>query len=164
MTNKPKNISIIPATLAGALAIAGIVQFAPLPANAGHHLKSEASDSMTAGDVKKEWAEAMDAIMAYSEDQRDEAVKDAKSLLDSMDSRIDKMEAKAETEWDDMSQEARMKRQEALQSLRRQRSELAEWYGGMKHSSKSAWADVKKGFSDAYDSLSSAISDAAENF
>ena len=164
MIKKLKNASMNPAALAGALAIAGIAQFASLPANAGHHLKGEAAGSMTAGDVKKEWAEAMDAIMSYSEGQRDEALKQAERLLESMDSRIGTMEEKAETEWEDMSKEARMKRQEALRNLRRQRSELSEWYGGMKHSSKSAWADVKKGFSDAYDALSSSISDAAENF
>lgn len=110
---------------------------------------------MTAGDVEKEWAEAMESIMSYSEGQRDEAVKKAESLPDSMDSRIDKMESQAESQWNDMSKEARMKRQEALQSLRRQRSELSEWYGGMKRGSKSARADVKKGFSDAYNALSS---------
>jgi hypothetical protein len=45
-----------------------------------------------------------------------------------------------------MDQSARKKARASLKALRKQRNEVAEWYGGLKHSSSNAWEDVKKGF------------------
>jgi hypothetical protein len=43
-----------------------------------------------------------------------------------------------------------------MKALRRQRTGVAEWYGSLKTSSSDAWEHIKKGFSDAYESLSEA--------
>ena len=72
--------------------------------------------------------------------------------------------AVAEDEWKDLGNEARKKRQAALKTLRQQRAELSEWYGGMKHSSGDAWDEVKAGFVDAYEALGKAFSDATKAF
>ena len=37
---------------------------------------------------------------------------------------------------------------------------LAEWYGGIKHSSDNAWDTVKQGFADAYRTLSESLAEA----
>ena len=44
----------------------------------------------------------------------------------------------------------------ALQALREQRVEVAEWYGSMKASMSESWSHMKQGFSDAYKDLANA--------
>ena len=41
---------------------------------------------------------------------------------------------------------------------------LAEWYGGLKHSSSNAWEDVKTGFLESYHQLQGAFDKAAQEF
>jgi len=108
------------------------------------------TDKTTINEVKQETQEAIQALKAYSVDQRDEAVKKTKATLDKLDSRIDALETRVDNNWDNMNAAARKKYRTALKSLRKQRTELAEWYGGMKSSSADAWEDIKKGISDAY--------------
>lgn len=103
--------------------------------------------------VKQEVADAAEAIKKYTAAQRDEAVKKAKAALDAMDSRIDSVEARVDKQWDKMNEAARQKTEAALKALRKKRNEVAEWYGGLKHSSADAWDQTKQGFSDAYTAL-----------
>ncbi len=157
-----KNICTRMPLLVGA--IAGFLLTAAMQVQASQTSNSETSTPTTAKDVKQEWAEALDAIKGYSVSQRDAALAKAESLLASMDSQIEALEAKAQNEWKDLGQEARAKRQAALKTLRRQRAELSEWYGGMKHSSSKAWDEVRSGFVDAYDTLGNSFTDAASQF
>lgn len=99
-----------------------------------------------AKDVKEKVTEAVQAIEKYSVDQRDEAVKKGKAVLDDLDARIDSLESQLNKKWGQMDQSARKKVRASLKALRKQRNEVAEWYGGLKHSSSNAWEDVKKGF------------------
>jgi len=77
---------------------------------------------------------------------------------------MDEMENSLDEHWQEMSAAAREKKREALKELRRERQEVSEWYGGMRHSSAEAWEDVKKGFAQSYDRLEDAFKDAAKNF
>lgn len=104
-------------------------------------------------DVKEKVTETAQAIEKYSVDQRDEAVKKAKAVLDDLDARIDSMESQLNKKWDQMDQSARKKARSALTALGKQRNEVAEWYGGLKHVSSNAWEDVKKGFLKSYQGL-----------
>lgn len=123
--------------------------------------KTELASSSTMQEVKEEWREAMAAIKGYSAEQRDEALEKSKALIDSIDTRIEALEARAADGWDGLAADMRAKRRATLKTLHRQRTELAEWYGGMKHSSGEAWDDVKDGFVDAYDKLANAFSEAS---
>ena len=49
-----------------------------------------------------------------------------------------------------------------MKNLREQRNAIAEWYGALRHSSDSAWDNVKNGFVGAYRKLTDAF-DKAEN-
>jgi Skp family chaperone for outer membrane proteins len=115
-------------------------------------------------EVSQEVKEALDAIKSYSAEQRDEAAKKVKVALKDLDARIQGMEDRLEKKWGQMDQAAREKARSAMQSLRKKRNELAEWYGGMKHSSANAWEQAKKGFLDSYDSLSKAFDKAVKEF
>jgi len=51
-----------------------------------------------------------------------------------------------------------------LKALRKQRTEIAEWYGGLKHSSIGAWDEIKKGFANSYTELEKSLEKAREKF
>jgi len=107
----------------------------------------------TAKDVSRKAVETGRAIKGYTVAQRDEAVTQAKAALDDVDARIRRMERKLDGEWDKMDGAARKKSRAALNALRRERGELAEWYGGLKHSSAESWEQVKAGFVKSYEVL-----------
>jgi len=106
----------------------------------------------------------VDALNGYSATQREAAVAKAKTTLQAIDARIEQLEAQANDQWDQLSQSAREKRQATLRALREQRNRVAEWYGGMKHSSASAWDDVKDGFIGAYGILNRSFGAALDAF
>lgn len=122
------------------------------------------NDSVTAQDIKKETQELLHSLQQYTVDQRDQAVKEADQALKKLDERIDKLESRVDNNWDKMTQAARQKARDNLQVLRQQRNELAEWYGSFKHSSKNAWEQMKKGFTDAYQAMSDSWHKAKREF
>lgn len=107
-------------------------------------------------EVQKEVSEALEALRQYSIDQRDEALRRARQTLDELDERMEQREAELRDRWSEMSKEARMQAGAAEEKLKERREELAEWYGGLKHGSRNAWDELKKGFSRAYGEFSKA--------
>lgn len=122
------------------------------------------TEKTTIKEIKQEVADVAEVIKEYSADQRDEAVKKVKDALDDLDARIESIEERIDNEWDQMNQAARQKARATLKDLRKQRNEIAEWYGGLKHSSADAWERMKKGFSDAYTALHAAWEKAKKEF
>jgi small-conductance mechanosensitive channel len=120
-----------------------------------------AAEKTTAKEVTEKTAQALQAISSYTADQRDEAVKKAKEALDDIDARIDRLESRLSQKWDRMDQSARTKARESLTALQKQRIAAAEWYGGLKHSSRNAWEDVKAGFVKSYQDMRDALHKAA---
>jgi predicted RNase H-like nuclease (RuvC/YqgF family) len=122
------------------------------------------TDKTTTQKFKEEGVEVSQKIKNYTIRQRDEAVNAAKAGLADLDARIDRLERKLEKNWNKMDEAARAKARAAMTSLRKQRNEAAEWYGGMKHSSAAAWKDVKKGFSKSYDDLKASFKKAEREY
>ncbi len=114
--------------------------------------------------ARREWAETVGALKDYSTTQRDAAVARAERTLDAMDLRIEQLEARTRRQWDKLSQSAREARGATLSTLRKQRNQVAEWYGAMKHSSAGAWESVKHGFIDSYAVLSDSFREAWNEF
>ena len=123
-----------------------------------------AADQTTAKEVEEKTAQALQAIANYTADQRDEAIKRAKEILNDLDTRINRLESELNRNWDRMDQAARTKAQQTLAALRKHRTEVAEWYGGLKHSSSKAWEDVKAGFLKSYHELRDAFEKAVKEF
>jgi hypothetical protein len=115
-------------------------------------------------DVKKETKDLLQTIGSYTADKRDVAVQKAKEGLDRVDKRIDALEARIDKNWDKMSEAARKEAREDFRALRKQRNQVAEWYGSMKTSSADAWDHMKKGFSDAYKALQDAWEKSEKEF
>jgi replication fork clamp-binding protein CrfC len=111
------------------------------------------TDKTATQKIKEEGTDVARTIQNYTVKQRDEAVRKAKEALADLDTRIDRMESRFDKKWNQMDESAREKARATMHSLRKQRTEVAEWYGSLKHSSAAAWKDVKKGFSKSYENL-----------
>ncbi|MFD2110382.1 hypothetical protein [Thiorhodococcus fuscus] len=130
------------------------------------------TDDATTSDVQTPPAEAvkqntqdlLKSLKAYGADQREEAVEATKAALDAADKRIDALQTRLDDNWDSMSEAAREKAQASMKALRKQRTQVAEWYGSLKTSSDSAWDEMKEGFSQAYQALAEAWDDAVKTF
>ena len=119
---------------------------------------------VTAHDIKQETADVVETLQAYTQDQQQEAVQTAKQVMQRADERINRLEARIENRWDQLSKPARQETQAALRELRQERNQLSEWYGSMKESSKGAWSEMRNGFNKAYQSMSDAWQDAQEEY
>ncbi|MDR4505090.1 MAG: hypothetical protein MRK01_09910 [Candidatus Scalindua sp.] len=93
------------------------------------------TDKTTMEEVKQEMQDAIRALKEYGIDQRDEAVKDTKAALNRLDNRIEALETRIDDNWDTMNEAVREKTRATLKSLRKQRTQMAEWYGSLKSSS-----------------------------
>lgn len=152
-------------TLPAVLAAALLVAVAPLTWGASQHAdQAKRNGAPDLQQVQRQWSEASKALMSYTAAQRDEALARGKKLLAEMDVRLDGLEAQTQRSWSKLSRSARERHREALRELRRQRNRVAEWYGGMEHSSAGAWKHVKRGFVEAYAKLSAAFGNAAGEF
>lgn len=114
--------------------------------------------------MEKQWNETMDALGKFSAEQRDQALQSGRESLDVMDQRIERMQAWTSKHWESLSEEAREKKTQTLNAMREQRQNVAEWYGGMKHSSAETWDSVKEGFIQSYDKLQGYYRNAMESF
>ena len=108
--------------------------------------------------------ETAQSIKNYSAEQRDDALRSAKKVLDDADARIDHFESEVSKNWDKMNASARKHAQETLRAMRQQRQDLSQSYGELKRSSAKAWDEVKGGFSKSYEALRDSFSKAAKEF
>lgn len=122
--------------------------------------KTEEAKPTQREQMKKEVGEAVDSIRDYSIERRNEAVAHARESADDIDRRMAQLQAQLEQRWDRMSTAARTRSRQEMADLRQRRNDLAEWYGGMRHSSADAWSEVKTGFVKSYDELAQAIRNA----
>lgn len=122
------------------------------------------SGETSAGDIKRETVELLQALKNYGAEQRDEALAKSRAALDNVDRRIETLESKMLDNWDEMDKTAREQARASLQALREQRTRVAEWYGSMKSSSAGAWGHIKQGFSKAYQALHEAWEKSEQEF
>lgn len=122
------------------------------------------SDKTSIEEVKQETQDLLQTLNAYTVDQKDEAIHKTKAALDNLDKRVDALEARVDESWDKMDKAAREKARAGLKALRKQRTQVAEWYGRLKSSTGDAWEHMKKGFSDAYKALNDAWEKSEKEF
>jgi len=127
---------------------------------AAHHEEPQT----TASDVKKEALETYDAFKRYTLEQRDKAIEAADKKLAVIDENLDAIQKDIDKRWQAMGDAARTKNRDMIRKLNKERENVAEWYGGMRHSSAEAWEDVKKGFAESYDRLERAFAEARQDF
>lgn len=126
---------------------------------------AEISENKTSlKEIKKETQDLIKALKSYSVEQQDAAVRKTKATLDNLDRRIEALEARIHKNWDTMDQATRKKARDTLKALRKQRTQVAEWYESLKNSSADGWNHMKQGFSNAYQALQKAWEKAEEEF
>lgn len=140
-----------PATNSYRLIISAII---PLLVMLSPGFSATAAEPTSAEKIKQETTELLEALKAYSTEQRDAAVEQSRVALENLDQRIDALEIQMLDQWDEMDQATRARTRDSLQALREQRTNVAEWYGSLKSSSADAWGSIKEGFSAAYQTLS----------
>ncbi len=95
------------------VAFLAVIAFAALPAVA------QGTDDMTsAQEVRAEISEAMDAIAAYSEQESERALTEARAALAQLDAEIEAREQALREGWAEMSGAARDTARTRLQNLR----------------------------------------------
>ncbi len=140
-------------TFLNTLRAAGLAALFALPAAA-----QDTNALTTAEEVRTEISEAMDAIAAYSEQERDQALAEAREALNRLDAEIERREQALRENWAEMSEAAKENAQARLQDLRQARNRLGERYGALESGTSSAWDELKVGFSDAWTAFSEAWS------
>jgi uncharacterized protein YukE len=143
--------------------VLGIALCALFISCAGETSEEESSaEQTTAEEVKKEVAEAAEAIKDYSLDKREEAVKQAEMMLEELDERISKLETEFKAQSEEFSQTAQKEMQMKLEELRQQRRAVSVRYEALKGGSEEAWEETKEGFSDAYDAIRASLKKAGK--
>ena len=122
------------------------------------------NNETTAAEVGNEAKETWHALENYTAAQRDQAASAAQKQLTKLDAEIAKLQNKIDQNWQDMSTATRQQARETLAALTEKRRTVAEWFGGMKHSSAEAWDTVKQGFVDSYGQLEKAFQKARNDF
>jgi len=151
-------------TLRYALCLLTALFIAAGPAGAAGEDDASAQSQESFETLKQKWNETMDALGSYTAEQREQALKSGRETLDAMDERLEMMETWTKQHWDTMSEETRDERTAMLKEMREQRNNVAEWFGGMKHSSADAWDSAKQGFIKSYGELQKAYGNAVDAF
>lgn len=107
---------------------------------------------------------SVDAIRGYSAERREEAMANARRAAAELDQQMEQLQARMDAGWSRMSEASRSRSQQAMADLRRRRNAMAEWYGGLRHGSAEAWAEVRSGFVRSYHELADALVSARQRF
>ncbi|SEP27985.1 hypothetical protein SAMN04490248_1732 [Salinihabitans flavidus] len=145
-------------TTLNTLRAVGLIALLAVPAAA------QDTDTLTTSEeVRAEISEAMEAIAAYSEQEREQALAEAREALNQLDAEIERREQALRENWSEMSDAARETAEARLRDLRQARNRLGERYGALESGASSAWDELKTGFSDAWGAFSEAWSAADED-
>lgn len=118
----------------------------------------------TSEKTQKEIHEALVSVKDYSIAKRDEFMKTAKSAIGALDQRIEHLQAKLDDQSDESKAEVKQTWKDTLVELRTRRIAIAEQYGALRQSSKTAWDKLKEGFFAAYDEAADAVDEAEKAF
>lgn len=137
----------------------GVLAAALLACAAGPAAPQESEAFTTRQEVRTEIEQAMEAVATYSEQERDQALAEARTALNRLDAEIERREQALRENWAEMSDEARQTARAQLEELRGARNRLGERFGALQAGTSDAWGELTSGFSDAWDAFSDAWSD-----
>jgi ribosomal protein S20 len=138
-------------TFPNTLRAVGLAALLAVPATA-----QDTNGQTTPEEVRTEISQAIEAIAAYSEQERDEALAEAREVLDRLDAEIAEREQALRENWADMSAAAQETAQARLQELRDARNRLGERFGALEAGASAAWDELKDGFTSAWSAFSDA--------
>lgn len=115
------------------------------------HVKQPDQENMAA-----QSRDTLDDVRDYSAEQKDEAVRAARHGLDRLDARIEEMSTRIDASWKQLSQQTRLKKQQALSNLKEQRAELEADYQRLQAASADNWDAAKARFGEAWEATKQA--------
>jgi len=122
------------------------------------------AEDVTEHEVRDKITDAVKAIGKYTSSQKEEALIEARKLIDELDRYIKILEDRLEQQWNKMDESTREKTSDSLRSLRVKRNKISEYFGELKQSSSSAWEHVRRGFVNSFEALNDSITKAQKEF
>ena len=100
--------------------------------------------------LKREWADFLDALGAYTADKQRQALEETQRLLQALDQQIAALQSALEAQWSKHADAGRRRTEQALRELQRERQALTRWYERMQRASGAQWEEAKRRFDQAY--------------
>lgn len=117
---------------------------------------SSAAEQPGTAAMQRHARDTWEDIKDYSAAQKKQALSKAHEGLKALDHRIDRAQQDLDRHWNDMSQDARLKKQKALGHLKDDRVKLQAQYRELKAASADNWDAAKARFGAAWESTKSA--------
>lgn len=114
----------------------------------------------TKEEVKEKTVEAAEAVADYSKDQKEQFQKEMETKLGDLNAEIKELKANASQ----VSGEAKKEMKEKIGALEAKQAEMKKDLAKLKKSSGKAWVEMKRGVSNAWDSLSDSYKKAKAEF
>jgi hypothetical protein len=122
--------------------------------------ETEKPATVTMDDVKRDAAESVKSVTAYSQQQKDKLVNDLKAELVIMDAKIAELRNKGS----ELASDAKIKWDEKIADLNAKRQVVSEKLTEVQNSTAEAWNDVEKGVQSAWAELKKAFQNASSEF
>ncbi len=122
------------------------------------------AEDVTEHEVRDKITDALKTICKYTCSQKEEALIEARKLIDELDRHIIILEERLEQQWNKMDESTRKKTSDSLRNLRAKRNKISEYFGELKQSSSSAWEHVRKGFVNSFEALNESMKRAQKEF
>lgn len=100
--------------------------------------------------VEVQMEESMEDIREYSVEQKNEAMQVARHALDDLHQQMTLLQADIDSQWQELSQDARLQKQEALSALKQEQKELEASYQSMQEAGKENWDAAKQQFHESW--------------
>ncbi len=101
--------------------------------------------------VETQMEETLDDIQNYSVEQKNEAMRVARHAIDDLNQQITLLQGDINSQWRDLSQDARLHKQEALASLKEQQTQLETRYQALQNASEDNWDAAKVKFQQSWE-------------
>ncbi|QDK39189.1 hypothetical protein [Bdellovibrio sp. NC01] len=121
---------------------------------------SPVSFATTKEEVQQKTSEAASAAASYTKEQKEQFEKDMQAKYDSLKTEIAEMKAEAAKE----TGEAKKAMNEQIAILEKKQAEMKKDMAKLSKSSGAAWAEMKTGVSNAWNSLSASYEKAKAHF
>lgn len=109
------------------------------------HVKSPEPEKM-----EMQLESTLEDIGDFSEEQKNEAMRTARHALDDLEQRMNLVQGEIDSQWRDLSQDARLGKQEALSALKQEQQELEAAYRAMQDAGEENWKAAQQQFQESW--------------
>ncbi|MCG8391519.1 MAG: hypothetical protein MI745_00390 [Pseudomonadales bacterium] len=101
--------------------------------------------------VEAQMEDTLEDIQQFSVEQKNDAMRTARHALDDLDRQITLMQSNIDSQWRELSQQARLQKQEALSALKDQRADLEKQYQTLQKAGANNWEAAKSQFQQSWE-------------